>query len=293
MSTDRDPTRIVRSWLRTDGDDDASGVLDAVFERIDTIPQRRATRWPSRRFPEMNTTLKLALGAAAVVAVALLGIRFLVPGTSSFGAPDPTVTVTATPAPSPAALGEGVLEPGTYIAHPLASNPSLAVTFTVPDGWEAFGPSGVLPVEGSGGPSGMAMGFFDIGGLYSDPCNSLGAADVEAGTTAAELATAFSRQTAYETSVEDVTFAGYTGKQVELQLPSDLDPATCPYDEYFVFDVGPYSQGPGNRWHLTVLDVEESRLVIFAQDFAGTSAADRAELQSMLDSIQIDPGEGG
>src|SRR5919106_1622352 len=70
----RDTTRIVRSWLRAEENDSADRILGVVLERLDTTPQRRATWWPARRFPEMNHTAKLALGAAAVVVVALLGI---------------------------------------------------------------------------------------------------------------------------------------------------------------------------------------------------------------------------
>jgi hypothetical protein len=112
---------------------------------------------------------------------------------------------------------------------------------------------------------------------------------VDAGTTAEDLAAAFSAQTAYEATVEDVTLAGYSGKQVELQLPSAFE-EFCPRDQYFVFGGGPYAQGLNNRWHLTILDVEGSRLVIFSQDFAGTPAEGRADLQSMVQSVRIDPG---
>ena len=89
MSTDRDTTRIVRSWLRTDEHESADRVLDAVLDRLDTTPQRRATWWPARRFPEMNNTAKLALGELAVVVIALLGIGFLLPGGPSIGGPGP------------------------------------------------------------------------------------------------------------------------------------------------------------------------------------------------------------
>ena len=51
MSTDRDTTRIVRSWLQTDEYESADRVLDAVLDQLDTTPQRRATWWPARRLP--------------------------------------------------------------------------------------------------------------------------------------------------------------------------------------------------------------------------------------------------
>ena len=289
MSTDRDTTRIVRSWLRTEENDSADRVLGTVLDRLETTPQRRATWWPARRLPEMNTTAKLALGAAAVVVVALLGISFLLPGGPRIGDPGPSNEASLAPDPTPTALrAADPLEPGTYVSHPLESNPSLAVTFTVPDGWQAYDAATLAPLgdDSTQGPDGAAFVFLEISGIYSDPCDSLGPPDVDGGTTADDLASAFSAQTAYEAAVADVSVSGYSGKQVELQLPSEFD--ECRRDEYFVFGGGPYPQGAGNRWHLTILDVEGSRLVIFAHDFPGTPASERAGLQSMVESMEIE-----
>ncbi len=64
MTTDRDTTRMVRSWLRTDEHESADRVLEAVLASLDTTPQRRLW-WPSRRFTKMNTLTRLAVAAAA------------------------------------------------------------------------------------------------------------------------------------------------------------------------------------------------------------------------------------
>ena len=88
MSTDRDTTRIVRSWLRADEHESADHVLDAVLDRIDTTPQRRVTWWPARRFSHMNNTAKLALVAAVFVVAALLGYNYFI--APNVGAPVPT-----------------------------------------------------------------------------------------------------------------------------------------------------------------------------------------------------------
>ena len=78
MSTDRDTTRIVRSWLRTEEHESADRVLDAVLDHLDTTPQRRFTWWPARRFSHMNNTAKLALVAAVFVVAALLGYNYFI-----------------------------------------------------------------------------------------------------------------------------------------------------------------------------------------------------------------------
>ncbi|MGH2488998.1 MAG: hypothetical protein ACRDFR_05220, partial [Candidatus Limnocylindria bacterium] len=68
MSTDRDVTRIVRSWLSEDRHEDADRVLNTVLDQLDTTPQRR-TSWSAWRELFMNKFVAIGLGAAAVVAV--------------------------------------------------------------------------------------------------------------------------------------------------------------------------------------------------------------------------------
>jgi len=299
MSTERDTTRIVRSWLRTDENDSADRVLGIVLDRLDTTPQRRATWWPARRLPEMNNTAKLALGAAAIVVVALLGISFLLPGGPRIGGPGSTADPTAIPSSGPTASplelpAEGsTLRAGTYVMAPFGEpNDAIRFTVTVPDGWVAGGDqAGVLPQSGPEGPDGMALVFLMVDALYSDPChdNAAGAEDVVVGPTVEDLAAALQDQSAYEASAPTaVTLGGYAGLRLDLQLPSEIDFATCNEGQFWVWDAAPYAQGPGNEWHLWILDVEGARAVVLVEDFATTPAEDRAEMQEVIDSIEIE-----
>jgi hypothetical protein len=102
MSTDRDVTRIVRSWLHEDAYEDADRILNLVLEEVDTTPQRSPS-WLARRFPPMNSTMRIALAVAAVVAIALLGVSLLIP--KNIGTP----TETATPSTIPNGLYETVV----------------------------------------------------------------------------------------------------------------------------------------------------------------------------------------
>ena len=56
MSTDRDTTRIVRSWLEEGATALPDRVLDAVLDQVPATPQRRPL-WPAWRFRQMNTSL--------------------------------------------------------------------------------------------------------------------------------------------------------------------------------------------------------------------------------------------
>ena len=99
MSTDRDTTRIVRSWLEEGVTALPDRVLDAVLDQVPATSQRRPW-WPARTFREMNQALKLAIVAAAVMVVALVGIN-LMPGSGVVGGPAPSLSPSPSPTPTP------------------------------------------------------------------------------------------------------------------------------------------------------------------------------------------------
>jgi hypothetical protein len=77
MRTDNDLERTVRLWVAQGSDQLPEPALDAALDKIAKTEQRHAG-WLARRINLVNgNTLKLGLAAAAVVAIALLGVRFL------------------------------------------------------------------------------------------------------------------------------------------------------------------------------------------------------------------------
>jgi hypothetical protein len=131
MSTDRDTTRIVRSWLEEGVTALPDRVLDAVLDQVPATSQRRSW-WPARRFRDMNVSVRLALATAAVVVVAFAGYQFLVPSQQVGGpptsppsdAPSATASPPASPVPTLPAGGNPVF-PGTYTP---AFQPTLTLT---------------------------------------------------------------------------------------------------------------------------------------------------------------------
>jgi hypothetical protein len=116
MSTDRDTTRIVRSWLEEGATALPDRVLDAVLDRVPATPQRRSW-WPSRRIAHMNP-VRIAIAAAAVVVVAIVGYNLLPRSGGNVGG-QPTPVPSPTPTPGPTALAAVVpatsnIPPGTY-----------------------------------------------------------------------------------------------------------------------------------------------------------------------------------
>jgi hypothetical protein len=110
MSTDRDVTRIVRSWMDEGATQLPDRVLDLVLDQIPATPQRRPS-WLARRTPTMNNYARFGLVAAAVLAVVIVGIGL-------FGK-SPDVGPSTSPAPSsnlsqsPSRVGPSPID-GTY-----------------------------------------------------------------------------------------------------------------------------------------------------------------------------------
>jgi hypothetical protein len=127
MSTDRDTTRIVRSWLRSDENDSADRVLGAVLDRLNTTPQRRATAWPTWRPTDMNNLQRFVL-AAAVVTLAVLGLGYATGART--GAPSGSASPSASSHPSEVAIA----------SLPALQMPGTRVSPAGDYGWQAAGP---------------------------------------------------------------------------------------------------------------------------------------------------------
>lgn len=297
MSADRDVTRIVRSWLEEGVTALPDRVLDAVLDQVPATRQRRAW-WPARRLPQMNTSIRVAVAAAAVVVLALVGFN-LMQKTAGVGGPPPTPAPTATTAPSPSptpgalSVTEGgqALKPGTYIA----ADPFLVpVTFTVPAGWEGNigGPYAVFLQQASGGVG--SIGFTVNQTVYANPCHyDQGPLNPQPGPSVADLASALASMPGLTaTTPTDVTLGGYQGKQLTLTAPASFIGCMLSPDGFRVWELplgATNDLNPGQADRVWILDVGGQRLVIDALQTPGQTAATTAEVQGILDSIEITP----
>ncbi len=98
MTTSRDPDRLIRAFLAEGQTDLPDRTYDAVRADIDRTRQRVVIGpWRDRR---MNNIARLAIVAAAVVVVAVVGYNLL-PGTGGVGGPSATASPSPTPTPPP------------------------------------------------------------------------------------------------------------------------------------------------------------------------------------------------
>jgi hypothetical protein len=229
------------------------------------------------------------IAAAAVIGLLVIGAGAVVLGRASpegVGAPGATPTPSPTAVATPLAIHDGPLTPGRYVSRGMPSLLPARFTFDVPDGWSGVDGSVWLTDKEGRPPDGATFGFGPGGSLFSEPCGAPPPPDIEVEPTVDDFADALADHPLLDvTDPVDVALGGYAGKYVDLQIPSDI--SACP-TSYFPWEPGIYAQGPGQRWHLWILDVDGARIVVLSTDYAGTSAQDRAELQAMVDSLQIE-----
>ncbi len=264
----------------------------------------------------MNTRHRRLLGLALLVALVGCasgsGTTSLETNSPKTSAPQTSVPLSpaATKSSDPSTTAEpvpDVMTGGRYLFGPFGDIPSLTIVATGPDGWVGY-PSwamdGPEPVRADA-PTGIGISFFSANGLYSDPCHwdvrGIGDAgppgDMVVGPTVDDLVAGLRANTYYTASVPTpVTIDGYAGKELELQLPDgsftkcDKDDPDDPGGHVFVFSgPGLYAQGPANRWHLYILDVEGARLIAVILSYAQTPQTDLDLARNIIETLDINP----
>jgi len=288
MTTERDTTRLVRSWLRVDEHENADRILENVLGALDTTPQRRRI-WPAWRVPYMNSYAKLALAAAAVVVLALAGLRFL-PGFNGPGGPGtPTPTLASDgsfPPPGPVAVGRhAIILEGIHLTVDVAK-----------PGWTAS-PYGNLQKGDYGTPDSIGTVFWRNApdNVYADPC-AHSHLDPAPAHTAAAMAAAVSTLAGTDlvTAPTSVSIGGASGQHVAIKVRDDISCLRSEFRRWYDDSLGAGSDdfrdgaGLGATLSVWIFEVEGRLVWIDGETFPGASAATTAELQAMIDSIHFE-----
>lgn len=295
MPTERDDTRIVRSWLRTDEHESADRVLDAVLALLDTTPQRRS--WlPARRTIDMNTFAKLALAAAAVLIIAVVGISRL-PASGGAGgggpAPTPSPAPSATPVPpTPSPTHGAVLPPAGDLAIGRHSLTLAGVPFSIAipaSGWVSNGDfaidKGVFPSTRDGG---FILWNSAPDAIFTDPCGQVQGPRI--GTSlAAHAEAAASVPGTVATGPTDVTVGGYPAKLVVVEIPAV---AKCSAEGFYLWWdeqlTGRYATELGSTIRVWIIDVDGTLIWIDGETAADAPPEVGQEIQQIIDSIQFE-----
>jgi hypothetical protein len=288
--TERDTTRIIRSWLEAGADRIPDRVLDAVEARLPATHQRRAG-WLARRFSIMNTnTLRFGVAAAAVVVLALIGWQLL-PGSNTGDGPERSSTPqsTASSAPTVPSLAGGELFPGTY----RVTRNTIPLRITVPAGWRNVGGWAIAKDDAEGNNL-AGISFWSPGQatqIYAHPCDwEANVMEPQGGVdaTATAITEALAGQPLRgDAEPEDVSLDGHQGKVIELTLPGDLDFSTCDGGEPYSW-LGRAHQGPGQVDRVYVIEVGTDLMVMDVSYVPEASSDVRQELETIVQSIDIE-----
>jgi hypothetical protein len=170
MTSDRDTTVRVRSWLRTDTNDDASRLLGIVMGQLDDARGPHARRRRPAGFGR-SRGFGYAIAAAVVLLVIAAAIELGNPRTAQ---PQPTPSVHPAEGPTaigPAADGES-LGGGRYVVELGLPRPvePYRLELTLPNGWT---PRTVTRAD-TGFSSPWEDSFFmvvRVAAVYKDPCH--------------------------------------------------------------------------------------------------------------------------
>ena len=294
MTADHDTTRIVRSWLRTDEHESADHILAAVLADVDTTPQRRSA-WPARRSEPMNTFAKIAIGAVAVVAVALVGYSLLPSQGGSGGpaatpTPPPTATILPSPTPTTRAFPPaGPLAMGVRYRITLEGT---TFTFTVPTAdWVSNGEFGIDKTAGVGPDGAGFILWTDTPvGVYEDPCAQTAGPDV--GTAIDDLSAAVAAMPSLDlvSGPTDVMVGGHRAKQVTVHVPDDI---ACPAQSFYLWwaptpDFARYATAADSTIRTWIIDVDGTPVWFDAETYSGAGPGPASEIQEIVDSIEFE-----
>jgi len=238
----------------------------------------------------MGNAFRLAAGVGAIVIAAVVAINLL-PAGGVGGPPGPSPTPTPTPMPLATASEPSPIAAGTYVSDPEFL---VRATVTVPAGWEGNtgGPYAVWlqPAVGS-----SQVGITIFSKVYADACHvEKGLLTPLPGSSVDALSSALASLPGLSvTAPTDTTLAGYPARQLMLTAPTSV--AGCTLAPGGVFRVWELPLGatndlaPGAVERVWILEVGGQRVVISVVEAPGESAKVKAEIQAVIDSIQLAP----
>jgi hypothetical protein len=279
--------------------DEFDGITPLSAEVRDAVrAQLPTTKQIARRFPAVTNRVALAGAGTAIVLITVVSISLLSKGDLGPFAASPSPTKYVVGPSTVASLG----------AHQL--------TFMVPEGWTDVGGRGVRKDDLSltiwVSPRGIWVNpcFWSVGddlGRFADPPFYRSIFMLEAfwdwwgrpepvgfGDWAGEAQATLPRGTEPTTTEVD----GWDARYAEFRVPDDLDLTSCDGGEYRIW-IGLDEQiktisAPGelNRLWLLKVDLpavrEGGMVIIDASSFPTSSRQDLAELQAIVDSIQVE-----
>lgn len=213
--SERDATRVVRSWLDEGADRIPDRVLDTVEAQLPATRQRQASRLARTWALLRRRSVGYGIAAAAViVGAAAFGALGYLP--SNIGAQP---SKAPTPEPNVLPLEVGEIPPGSYTLEGFPTG----IVFDLPAG---FGSCSDSPVERAicsleEGNLAPALGFLVLENVVEEPCSDV--LRDPPPDSVEEMVAAISSLDGFEaTSAVDVSIDGFSGKRLVVTAPTRI-----------------------------------------------------------------------
>jgi hypothetical protein len=241
-----------------------------------------------RRHPGRKTVAFVIAGILAIGGVACDGSgtgprvdpKEENPPSAGVASPDPIASVTEMGPPGRYAFATGFHE---------SVDVPYQISFEIPAGYDPVFANAAFKK----GMTETGVSLLAIGDVYADACSWEGASVQEVSSTEDVVAALASQRGLRVSTPADVTLGGIGATYMERKVPADTDPSRCDGGEFRVYtgrDGGArFIDNPGQLDLLWVLDLDGVPVVIDASLEAGISAEDRAEVEQIVASVQIDP----
>jgi hypothetical protein len=230
----------------------------------------------------------------------------------------PTVAATPTPVPRPPSRNPTVTPHPSFPAVPaeagatqlIPAGPTpVRLAISLPDGWQKAG-DGMYVKSNGVGPDGLSISAWHLLRVNVFPCRWAAQvyADAQLIGSAQGQAQALSSWWGQEPDMMPYwnsklaplaskpnprTTQGYTAWDLDVLIPTDFDFTQCDGGQLVLWDTASgdarFSLEPGEIHRLQVVDVNGEIIVIDATSFFGTSPANAAVLQAIVDSVVIEP----
>ena len=211
-------------------------------------------------------------------------------GTDS-GSPDPVAASTSARTPDATEGSEDgptPLEPGPHaLAFFAATDDAPRAEMQVPAGW---GLDRIALVTGPDlDPHLRRIELSTVAMVAPDPCEDSFA---PVGPEVADLMTSLAAQRTVDPArPRPVSLDGHDGQVLEVRVPVDLDVTGCGHGGTLVPWMSPGGSHvtvfPGWTYRVSAVDVDGERLVVLAAHGPDATAAERAELASMVETLRF------
>jgi len=263
------------------------------------VPMKEMYMSPIDPHASDTSNRRRLLVTAAAVTVVVVGVSGILLANNNNDDQNSAPAAAATAAPATTIAATTTVAPTQNVSFAVDSAPGISVSFTAPqswtvlEGWTAYLPS----TDDRSAPAVVGLGFEPIGNIFADGCQWV-QLDPPVGPTIDDLVEAWTNLPSFATTDPvDVTVDGYAGKQIEFTVP-DYTGEDCRESHFGLWYTGPdplpgtvppgyWAQGPQQHIQQWIVDVDGTRLVIFAGILPSASPQDRAALDEALASIQI------